>query len=296
MPSSYSQLSFFAIRLNQYKNKKLLGHGTGFLYKPQSHDRVYLITNYHVWTARNPINPDCFLPGYPDSPDEVNPVLLNKKEVDGRLYPDELSSGHSMTDAGCDWIEHPRRNEGVDIVAIPCEFPSDALTLRLDQIRFQDDEIDIYPGQIAFIVGFPFGEAINGFMPIWKRGSIASEPRIDIDNLPKLYVDSTSRPGMSGSPVFVMQRKQVVDVNKETASLFAGMENGEISPADFFSKVDANSLKNPVDRNYFRFVGIYSGRVIEQGSKDFSLGVVWKKEVIEELFVNPVFVKKPVAS
>ena len=53
----------------------------------------------------------------------------------------------------------------------------------------------------VFILGFPYKIGNASQIPIWKRGSVASEPELDCDNLPKLFVDTASRPGMSGSPV-----------------------------------------------------------------------------------------------
>ena len=44
-----------------------------------------------------------------------------------------------------------------------------------------------------------FGGAM---FPIWKRGSIASEPEIPIDGKPMFYIDTATRQGMSGAPVF----------------------------------------------------------------------------------------------
>jgi hypothetical protein len=57
-------------------------------------------------------------------------------------------------------------------------------------------------GAEVFILGFPMGLALQGVFPVWKRGSIASEPLIAIDgNLPIFFVDAATRHGMSGSPV-----------------------------------------------------------------------------------------------
>lgn len=43
-------------------------------------------------------------------------------------------------------------------------------------------------GAEVFVLGFPLGLALQGTLPIWKRGSIASEPLIAIDgNLPIFF-------------------------------------------------------------------------------------------------------------
>jgi hypothetical protein len=54
----------------------------------------------------------------------------------------------------------------------------------------------------VFVLGYPFGPGKTG-LPVWKRGSIASEPDLvpQVENY--LLVDTASRPGMSGSPVIL---------------------------------------------------------------------------------------------
>jgi hypothetical protein len=57
-------------------------------------------------------------------------------------------------------------------------------------------------GMDVFVLGYPFGPGKTG-LPVWKRGSIASEPDLvpQVENY--LLVDTASRPGMSGSPVIL---------------------------------------------------------------------------------------------
>jgi len=59
-------------------------------------------------------------------------------------------------------------------------------------------------GMDAFILGFPKGIAHQQLLPIWKRGSIATEPEIPReDDLPVFLVDTATREGMSGAPVLL---------------------------------------------------------------------------------------------
>ena len=41
-------------------------------------------------------------------------------------------------------------------------------------------------------------------MPVWKTGSIASEPEVDFDGKPCFLLDVSAFPGMSGSPAFAI--------------------------------------------------------------------------------------------
>ena len=53
------------------------------------------------------------------------------------------------------------------------------------------------------LIGYPYGfyDAKNA-LPIWKTGSVASEPDIDFDGKPLMLIDVAAFPGMSGSPAF----------------------------------------------------------------------------------------------
>ncbi|MFH4113730.1 hypothetical protein WAI92_21810, partial [Acinetobacter baumannii] len=56
----------------------------------------------------------------------------------------------------------------------------------------------------AFILGYPLKLTGGGNFPIWKRGTIATEYIVNLDYLPKYYIDTaTTKSGMSGSPVFI---------------------------------------------------------------------------------------------
>ena len=107
--------------------------------------------------------------------------------------------------------------------------------------------------QSCVVVGFPQGLAHrsqpNYVLPIYKGAQIASEPYIDYQGRPIVVIDSTTRPGMSGSPVFVQALTP-------TSSYVAG-----------------------------RFVGIYAGRFRDSyNHEDSALGFVFKPRVITEIF------------
>ena len=64
---------------------------------------------------------------------------------------------------------------------------------------------DLRPGEEVFVVGFPLGLPLTAGAAIWKRGSIATDPAFPIDGKPKFLIDTATREGMSGSPVYVWQ-------------------------------------------------------------------------------------------
>jgi len=115
-------------------------------------------------------------------------------------------------------------------------------------------------GHDVFILGYPFGIAPGGF-PIWKRGSIASEPQLLDAHAPYILVDSAGRPGMSGSPV--LRRTWGV----------AQMENGGVQMGPAMTT---------------RFVGIYSGRLQPADPVDAQLGMIWPAQLVPEIITGQI--------
>jgi hypothetical protein len=95
-------------------------------------------------------------------------------------------------------------------------------------------------------------------VPIWKRATIASEPLVDPEGLPKVFVDTATRKGMSGS-VAITQTLQVGPYPKKDGS-------------------NSNTLMAITKE----ILGVYSGR-IGASTIEAQLGIVWKKHVIDEI-------------
>jgi hypothetical protein len=53
-PGIVDQLSASAFRLQTYRDERLLGTATGFLYRTPS--TIFLVTNYHVLSGYNPLS------------------------------------------------------------------------------------------------------------------------------------------------------------------------------------------------------------------------------------------------
>jgi len=289
---SISPLSLFPIPITQYRNGRVIGYGTGFLMKPYEEGPGFLVTNYHVLTARHPREPSRLMLGYPDSPDELEFPLMSfeNDRVNWRT-----GSIKDVASKDFVFLEHPDREKGVDLVALRLAAPADALPVYLERLELSDD-IRMEAGADAFIVGFPFmgdqklGNEHN--YPIWKRASIASEPDFPVDSLPKIYVDSASRPGMSGSPVFLRSHSEEVFVNQKQYDLYQQLVNGKGDVLEFLSELDTADLK-PHRVAKFRFIGVYSGRVGAPAEESLQLGIVWKAEALKALFTVDAFAKHP---
>lgn len=281
-----SPISLFPIHIEMMRNDKKIGDGTGFIFYHLVHETHFLITNYHVLTARIPTDPARLLEGYPDSPDELRWSALRKDNKEAFLGGVDL-----LSENGINWIEHEDRAKGVDIVALKIIFDDDTLVMSQEKLGLVDD-IALEVGAELFIVGFPFGLGVGDFFPLWKKGTIASEPLIKPNGLSRFYIDATTMPGMSGSPVFAMEERRCIDLKGESAAAFHQYEAGEATALDLFDRLEVASLEKSYSKKYFRLVGIYSGRLVD-GKKDPSIGIVWNYELIEQMFSNPVFAEHP---
>lgn len=224
--------------------------GTGTAFVAQHRARNYLVTNYHIIAGRDPRT------GQPLHSSGATPDLL---KVAFRLGPhnDRLEwQGRDVQVLGKGgealWFEHPVHGRTVDIVALPLE-PDADVVLNPFPIGGDVPELLARPSSDVNIVGFPFGQTAGGAFAIWSRGSIASEPEVDLDNLPKFLVDSRTRPGQSGSPVIIHS------------------PGGMTSFANGTARVAATPITN--------LLGVYSGRINDESD----LGIVWKVQALRDV-------------
>lgn len=246
------KLSYTAVPLKILTKQGMeLAICTGFIYK--NLDKYYLITNWHCVTGKNsetkePIGKNGFvLPGEIEIPflktkNPISWIRYKYKLIDSELNPL--------------WLIHPNYKEKVDVIALPITIPEGIIINNINEVPF-----DNYKALIAddiFILGFPYNINGTGNFPIWKRGSIATEPDIDYEQKPQILVDTASRTGMSGAPV-IFRRSGI-----------HGIKNGELNDNSIFGEIE-------------NFVGIYSGRYKGDSEFDAQLGIVWKERVIKEI-------------
>lgn len=238
-----------------------LGIATGFTYKRE--DQNFLITNWHNVTGRDPISNQL------KNSELMEPTSLvvwfhHKIDEDKFSWRPMQCQLHDVA-GNPEWLEHPTHGSRVDVVAIPIRLSEDMKLFPINEIEFSDFRVEV--SQDVFVLGFPKGVAGSGKLPIWKRGSIASEPSANLDGLPKCLIDTATREGMSGSPVIVR---------------FTGLyvkEPGKFAADDWLGQGD-------------QFFGIYSGRIIDQTDElAAQLGIVWKAQVIDEIL--SAYIKGP---
>lgn len=150
------------------------------------------------------------------------------------------------------WLEHPVLRGGADVVALPLEHTENVQFYELD-IGLAASSISVGTGDPVSIVGFPFGLAQEAGLPIWKTGTVASDFNTNYTGKPVFLVDTTSRPGMSGSPVYAVR----TGAYRNTSDLLVMESTGSAK----------------------KFLGIYSEQSIAA-----EIGGVWKAEVVIALY------------
>ncbi len=236
--------SVISLSLKILRDASELGSATGFVLR--KNDKNYLVTNRHVVLACNQDQDPADVGGW---------ICANKLSIFHNQL-EHLGSWISKTEDLFDrdgrprWLEHPTLKDSVDLVALPL-LKTDGVQFYPLDIELAKTDILISPADSVSIVGFPFGLAEYSGLPVWKTGTLASDMDINFQAKPVFLVDSTSRPGMSGSPVYAVR------------SGFVRTSNGNMLGAG----------------EMVRFLGVYSEQMPAA-----EIGGVWKAEIVRELY------------
>jgi len=248
--------------LKMMKDEKCIAVGTGFFYL--YNEKFFLVTAAHNFTGKNHETNEVF-----GIPEKVQIMLYNIK--DG-MWASCSWNTHEIdlidSNANPLWLEHPQHGAAVDVVAISVELPEEQKPRPINQIAL-DHTLPISVGMDVFILGYPHGySSYPTIAPIWKRGSLATEFNIDIGRKPKMYIDSATAKGMSGSLIIAQQ-------------------------AGYYPEGQEGNLLSYVYGRGRRFLGIYTGRYTDKVTADIhsdifnaQLGIAWKASVIEEILVG----------
>lgn len=224
-----------------------LGEATGFFCEFRGH--TFLVTNWHVVAGRNyqtklPLHHSQALPG----------TLKIHTHIAKTVVPITAPSSSTVFQIplldknGPCWLEHPLFGCDVDVIAIHVDprIPDCSKIYRIDLESELASDTQLVVMDQAFVTGYPLSATTTpNSLPIYKSGTIASEPRV-FDSEPRIYIDGKTKTGMSGSPVMVKRRVQ------------SGQHDDVLN-------VDA-----------LDFVGVYSGRDRQEQSEfEAELGIVW---------------------
>jgi hypothetical protein len=261
-----------------------LSVATGFWYRRSQTEQPYLITNWHVVTGREPASPSRSRNGAVPVSISTSVHAEMGESADGPLIHPAVTVNVTLAINEPDgeepaWLEHPTLKFRADVVAIPVPDLERAKP-KLSFSAFGDAGMlnphPLFEPNVTddvFVIGYPWGLTGGGAaMPIYKRGSVASEPALPQAGLPRFLIDCRTASGLSGSPVMAVR------------SVF-GDKIGPGGEARFGRGGG--------------FVGIYSGRLLsrEAGSiadaagaerdraeQEISeIGIVWQRRVLEEI-------------
>ena len=269
--NTYSDCPFQII--TQDSNGKI-GGATGFLYDLDG--ERFVITNWHVVAGRD---------WHPRSSSARTVRTLRmfakfaQMSPDGNSYQFVAQELQIYSNGVPLWYEHPQSGSRFDVVAIPLEDQFTEVAQIHTPVNLTDKvPIPVRTGIPMFVVGFPLSISVGPGLPVWKSGYLASEPgfnvRLDGElasvgglanavEVPAVFIDSLTREGMSGSPVFAS---------------YVGVWN----PEDPYAGVTPNNPNNQVG-SAMKFIGCYSGRALGEKETDAALGLCWHDSVIREI-------------
>lgn len=244
-PVTIQSPSLKSLFLELVSEGKVVATGTAFVYSVDG--RPFLITARHCLTGKR-ANGEFISKTVKWQPSRMR---LHLRTNNGTTLVHEAPLANESFDPT--WVEHPIHLSRYDLAAVP--FPGAA---QRSDLPTPWSEADV-PSKLMVtdevnIVGYPFGLRAGENLPIWAKGTIATEPALDYDGLPTLLVDSRTRTGQSGSPVIQFFR-----------------------PGQMVPEADGGmaAYTGPVTR----LVGVYTGRVNEQSD----LGFVWRMSAIDEI-------------
>lgn len=181
-------------------NDAVVSQGTGFFYvRERENEKVlFLVTNYHVLTGSSPEkreapkgnNIEWFFHADKEDSSKVKPIRFPLFNREGKPI----------------WITSPSYPDAdLAVIPIPVVLAQDCDIRCISEKWHSESDLLVRPTTPGTLVGYPYGyyDKRNS-LPVWKTGSIASEPEVDFDGKPYFLLDISAFPGMSGSPAFAI--------------------------------------------------------------------------------------------
>jgi hypothetical protein len=246
---SISKYSLASVFLTLALGEIDLSSATGFIV--ENDGQKYLVTNWHVLSGRNPET------GQPLDKNGCIPDTLHVNYL--KTFKDSTLEWESTVEDILDpdskplWLEHPSYGRSVDVVVLKLSKAESYITYPYET-KPGTLRLGVSVANYLSIIGFPFGAITNGLLAIWLKGAIASEPTMPYKGLPAFLIDARTRHGQSGSPVITYSSGGTFELQDGSTVIMTG--------------------------EVMQLQGIYSGRINEESD----IGIVWRKEVIDEIF------------
>jgi len=220
--------STICVRLRCYWNEDVISESaSAFLQRREN--QLFLTTNWHVLSGRNTytgqtLDPNTRIPTHLE-------VIFHSSELGLSREPIILPLYNQNEDPL--WLMHGE-GQKFDIAALRIDAEAHNLVHHRTLQDLTQHEIRVNVGMKVSLLGYPLGLSMQGAFPIWKSGWLATEHMVERDDGAPVYlVDSATREGMSGSPVFLIA-------------------DGPYQHSDGSTRLDGHRAT--------KFLGIYSGR------------------------------------
>lgn len=258
------------------KGTEFLSQGTGFYFTSGDEENkiLFLVTNYHVVTGSSPAEKK--LP----MGDNIEFQFHKSEENIG----DTKSVSLPLYNKECKpiWITS-KNTPQADMVVIPILPTSlyDGCVFNSITEKDAEESLRVRPTSSVTLIGYPYGfyDKKNA-LPIYKTGSVASEPNIDFEGNPLFLIDISAFPGMSGSPAFAIAYGTFEHANGD--SMFFGRVE------QFLGIYSSMQMLN--GKNYLKEF-THDTRVGIETSLSLELGYVWKAKLIIET-INEIDIVK----
>lgn len=179
-----------------------ISHGTGFFWRAGS--RVFLITARHVVSGLYPFD-DSLVSKMGYLPERIR-IFPSRYEQQVGAAPTARLVGIELNvreDGRPMWLEDPRFQElRTDIAALELPIGETERLVCLNDNPNTFPDMFSHVGFECVVVGYPTRHFGGLMTPIWRRGTIASEPALPVDGKPMFLLDASTSPGFSGGPVF----------------------------------------------------------------------------------------------
>jgi len=257
------------------KGDNVISQGTGFYYALVKDKKqiIFLVTNYHVLTGNAP-NTSKTPKGdnikFYFHKDQKNPGDV--KEIRIPLY----TKDHKEI-----WLTSNDYPEA-DVAAIPMLsiFTKDVAVYGITE-EWTKSNMKIRPTSTITLTGYPYGFFDQkNWLPIWKTGTIATEPSYDFEGKPLMLIDISAFPGMSGSPAFAVANGAYQTVDGPTTvgqvRMFLGIY------ASMQMVTEAKFLEELAQKDSEKGIKI---------SSSLELGHIWKSDLIVNM-INKIDIEK----
>lgn len=185
-----------SVYLETFKDSQKLGSGTGFIVRSKT--KPYLVTNWHIVTNKNAWDGQWMNPKFQLTPNKIK-ITHNSGSLGSHVDKwENLTSadGRSM------YFQDKIGSQMVDVVELPLTDTAGIKIYPVDYNSESKTNVMIQVTDRVFILGYPLGIRSAPSFPVWKSGLIASEPAVNQEGKPIMWVDALTYPGMSGSPVY----------------------------------------------------------------------------------------------